>query len=397
MILSMLLALPMLAQCAPAEAPPDLGNHYPFLRELSGQCAFALSHLNGDWKDTEEWRRLGRDKMRELLRYDPAPAPLAPEVLESARMDGYTRHLVRYQVAADRRTEAYLLVPDNLSGPAPAVMMLHCHSGEYWFGKEKVASIGNPPPVLRELWENNYGGRPPADALARRGYVVLAPDAFYFGSQRLDPALMPENAAPELKGLEPGTDGYIRAFDRIASRSEQLMAKTLFLAGATWPGVLFQGDRAGLDYLLTRPEVDGGRVGCAGLSIGGFRSAHLFGLDGRIAAAVVAGWMTTYPSLLRNHVLNHTWMIYVPGQCAWLDLPDAASLNAPGPLMVVNCAKDTLFTMEGMRAAGEKLAAVYGKMGAADRFDCRFYDEPHSFKVPAQEDAFAWLDRWLRK
>ena len=71
-----------------------------------------------------------------------------------------------------------------------------------------------------------------------------------------------------------------------------------------------------------------------GLSIGGFRSAHLFGLDPRIKAGVVAGWMTSYALQLSNHLRWHTWMIYVPRQHNFLDLPDVASLNAPNPLMV---------------------------------------------------------------
>ena len=89
------------------------------------------------------------------------------------------------------------------------------------------------------------------------------------------------------------------------------------------------------------------RVGCMGLSIGGFRAAHLAGLDSRIKAAVVAGWMTTYDSLLKDHLRAHTWMIYVPGQLPFLDLPDVASLNAPNPLLIANCSQDVLFPLLG--------------------------------------------------
>jgi len=175
------------------------------------------------------------------------------------------------------------------------------------------------------------------------------------------------------------------------------MAKTMFAAGATWPGILFQGDRASVDYLVTRPEVDPSRIGCIGLSIGGYRSAHLFALDPRIKCAVVAGWMTTYSALLYDHIHSHTWMVYVPRQHSFLDLPDVVTLNAPNPLMVINCLNDSLFTLEGMQAAEKKIAGVYGKMGAADRFTCNYYDEPHSLKIPAQDDAIAWFQKWLRQ
>ena len=42
---------------------------------------------------------------------------------------------------------------------------------------------------------------------------------------------------------------------------ETLTAKTIFISGTTWPGILFQDDRASVDYLLTRPEVDPDRIG----------------------------------------------------------------------------------------------------------------------------------------
>ena len=57
---------------------------------------------------------------------------------------------------------------------------------------------------------------------------------------------------------------------------------------------------------------------------------------------------------------------------------------------------DCPFTLDGMREAEHKHAAVYKKMDASDRCVCTYYDGPQSFKVSAQDDAIAWLERWLR-
>ena len=299
-------------------------------------------------------------------------------------------------MTATRKTEAFLLIPDNLKAPAPAVIAIHDHGGFYYFGKEKITKTDDPPNVLKEFIERSYGGRCYADELARRGFVVLVPDGFYFGSQRLDPTKMTDRFTKELAGLDPSSDDYIRKFNRISGAHETLTARTIFTAGATWPGVLFQGDRASLDYLVTRPEVDPDKIGCIGLSIGGFRSAHLAGLDPRIKATVVAGWMTTYDALLKEHLRNHTWMIYVPGQLRYLDLPDVASLNAPRPTMVINCLQDRLFTLDGMKAAEQKLTSVYEKMDAKENFECRYYDVPHCLDVEMQDNAIRWLEQKLR-
>lgn len=150
-----------------------------------------------------------------------------------------------------------------------------------------------------------------------------------------------------------------------------------------------------VDYLASRPEVDSARIGCAGLSIGGLRAAHLIAADPRLKAACVTGWMTEFASQLRNDLRHHTWMAYIPGLYRSLDLPDAAALHAPGALLVQQCRRDFLYPLAAMESAVEKLARIYAKAGIPARFRGTFYDEPHSFKPPMQEEAFAWLDRWL--
>jgi len=380
------------------EMKPDTGNYYPMLQARADSREMSLSYLSRRWSEPEQWRVRARAKVQELLNFETEAADLEPEILETRQRDGFVRHTVRYWVTPDRRTEAFLLIPDGLVGPAPAVMALHDHGGFYYFGKEKICATDRAPRILREFVGSAYGGRPYADELARRGFVVLCPDAFYFGSQRLDA----EQVAGEFTDPHPGllsadADEAIAAFNRFASGHEHVLAKYIFASGTTWPGILFQGDRASLDYLLTRPEVDPGRVGSMGLSIGGFRSAHLFALDPRVKAGVVAGWMPSYPRQMRQHFRHHTWMVYIPGLLDYLDVPDVASLSAPNPLMVLNCELDGLYPLESMRAAGEKIGQVYARMGAAERFSCRYYDVPHSLTVEMQEDAFAWLERWLGK
>lgn len=393
MLFFLMLLMPTALSAEPVAS--HVGNFYPFLNTYSDGQEYSMSYLARDWPDLEQWRILGRAKMHEVLAYQPLPAPRDAQILESEKNEGYTRHLVRYSITADRATEAFLLIPNKLDGPAPAIVALHDHGAFFYFGKEKITETASPPEQLRDHIQKSYGGRAFVDELARHGFVVLVPDAFYFGSQRLRLETVAERYTRELPDLEPGSDAYIRAYNPIVRRHEEVMAKGIFIAGSTWPGILFQGDRASLDYLLTKPEVDPERIGCMGLSIGGYRSAHLFGLDPRIKVGVVAGWMTTYSTLLFDR-LTHTWMVFVPGQSAYLDLPDVVTLNAPNPLMVINCLQDKLFTLEGMKAAEQKITRVYEKLEAGERFQCNYYDEPHSLKIPAQDDAIEWLERWLK-
>jgi cephalosporin-C deacetylase-like acetyl esterase len=188
----------------------------------------------------------------------------------------------------------------------------------------------------------------------------------------------------------------VAALNRRSSANTSLIATGLFEAGITWSGVMFLDDIRTVDYLATRPEVDPQRIGCCGLSVGGFRSAHLAGLDPRIKAAVVVGWMSTYGSMLQNKLTSIGFMKVVPGLYRYMDLPDVASMNVPGGLMVINGTKDQLFPLDGVYAAFDKIAAVYKKAGVPERFQGVTYDGPHEFNTQMQEKAYAWLDRWLK-
>lgn len=376
----------------------DLGQFYPELQEYANSRSMVLSYLAKDWPEPEQWRVQGRAKMMELLGYVPEPVPLNPVILEETKKSGYTRYKVQYSLTQYRKTEAYLLIPDGLTKPAPAVIALHDHGGFYYYGKEKIVETENQPEILKEFINESYEGRTYADELARHGFIVLCPDAIYFGSQRLDLNLVSEyftDKYPEIKS--PDKNIAIETHNRFCSEYEQIMARYFFGSGSTWPGVLFHGDRVAVDYLLTRPEVDPARIGCIGLSIGGFRSAHLFGLDPRISVCVDAGWMTSYSMQIDNHLRHHTWMIYVPRQLEFLDLPDVVSLSVPKPLMIINCKKDGLYTMNAMQASADKIKTIYKKLNASDRFVTKWYDVPHSFNIGMQNDAILWLEHWLKK
>jgi dienelactone hydrolase len=192
------------------------------------------------------------------------------------------------------------------------------------------------------------------------------------------------------------TPERIIEFNRRSAANEQLLGRTLSAAGLTWPGIMFWDDVRTVDYLLTRPEVDPGRIGCVGLSIGALRATHLAALDSRIKASVSCGWMCSFPHQIYRHVrstIGPTKLI--PGLYREMDYPDVASLAMPCAQLYINGRKDGLFDLAGVEAAFAKLAACYKKAGIPERFRGSLYDAPHEFNVPMQEEAWAWLHKWL--
>ena len=107
------------------------------------------------------------------------------------------------------------------------------------------------------------------------------------------------------------TKDDVAKFNRRSQQGEQLVARSLFTAGITWPGVALWDDLRTVDYLASRPEVDPARIGCVGLSMGGYRSFLLAALEPRIKVAVDVGWMTSFAAQIRKHVV-HTIGLVVP-------------------------------------------------------------------------------------
>jgi dienelactone hydrolase len=222
--------------------------------------------------------------------------------------------------------------------------------------------------------------------------VVITIDALMFGERRL---ILDE----DLKHGWDRSQYTVEVADHLNRKcrgKEATLAKSMTYAGRTWPGIITWDDIRTVDYLVTRPEVDEQRIGCVGVSLGGWRSLFLAGMDERIAAACVVGFMSTVRPMLRRHIDTHSFSHFVPGLHQYLDLPDVVSMMAPKPLMVQQCREDGLFPAEGMRDSVNKIAAVYQRAGVKDRFAGRYYDGGHRFDVAMQNEAFEWLNHHLR-
>jgi dienelactone hydrolase len=283
-------------------------------------------------------------------------------------------------------------LPKKRSGRVPAIVDLHSHGGMFLFGKEKVIDFGENHPAMTPYHAANYEGRPTATELARRGYAVITIDAFGFGERRI---LMDDDHRDGWERAKYSLDD-VRRLNQKCRAKESTIVKTLAYAGLTWPGIIGWDDMRTVDFLLTRPEIDPARIGCMGVSMGGWRSLVLSGLDDRIAAGCVVGFMSTAKPMMRKHMDTHSFVHFIPRLHDKLDLPDVVALRAPKPLLVQQCSRDGLFPLEGMRESVEKIAQIYAKTGSGSAFLGKFYDERHIFNVEMQNDAFAWFDKWLK-
>ncbi len=375
---------------------PTLGTHWANVFEkISAACRPRMSFLNEDAPGPTDWADRARTTLLGHLHYEPPVCDPKPEIADRADCSTHFREYVRIQTAPDIRVPAYVLIPKNLDGPAPALVALHDHGGFYFWGKEKLVRVEPEHPVLTAFKEKYYSGRSIADELAKRGFVVIVSDMLHWGERGLYLDADPERIRRRTDEVTPGD---IRDFNTRSWENEELISRTALACGATWAGINIRDDLRVTDYLLTRPEVDPKRVGCLGLSLGAVRTIFLGALHPAVRASVAVCWMAKYQMMTRDHVRNSIGFTkLVPGLYNDLDWPDLAGLHWPGTLMTINGLKDQLYPLDAARQAIDKIKQIYNKMGAPEKYEGVFFDGPHEFNAQMQDQAFAWLAAQLAK
>jgi dienelactone hydrolase len=374
-----------------------IGAYGPWAASLTEGKLPSLSFRKSEFTNVDNWREKARTRMAERLAAPNIGAHPKVTVNKKYEYDGLIIEEVSWQLPYGRATEAITLKPKNAKGKLPGILAFHDHGGNKYFGNRKITKTSDHShPLMPDYQREYYGGLAWANEIAKRGYVVIVPDAFPFGSRRVLLADVPEYLRKGLNDLEPEKSENIEAYNEWASDHEHIMAKSLFSAGTTWPGVFLAEDQRALDVLCDREDVDASRIGCAGLSGGGMRTVFMGGMDERIKCAVCVGFMTTWKDFILNKSFTHTWMTYVPILPNELDFPEILGMRAPLPTLVLNDTHDDLYTLPEMQRANAMLSEVYAKAKASDKYKCSFYPGPHKFDAAMQKEAFDWFDQWLK-
>lgn len=374
-----------------------IGLYGPWAVGLHADQLPTFSFRRKEFSDVNEWKKVARQRLIERLAIPAIGDMPKVSVNKQYEYDGLHIEELTWQLPYGRPTEAILLKPANAKGKLPAILAFHDHGGNKYFGTRKITKTSaQQHPLMVDHQKEYYEGLAWANEIAKRGYVVLVSDSFTFASRRVMMQDVPEHLRNGLTDDNPENADHIRAYNEWAGNHEHIMAKSLFCAGTTWPGVFFAEDRKALDILCARNDVDVNRIGCGGLSGGGLRTVFMAGLDERIKCSVAVGFMSTWKDFALNKSFTHTWMLYVPLLPNELDFPEILGMRTPLPAMVLNDEQDELYTMEGMKDAEKILTEVYTKANAADKFKCSFYPGPHKFDKAMQQEAFDWFDKWLK-
>lgn len=310
------------------------------------------------------------DGVRAVLGPMPtARVPLDPKRISEEDCGTYLRRKVSIQVDTDDRMPAWLLIPKNLKGRAPAIVCFYgTTSGA---GKDTTVGLsggkpGTPPERNRAF----------AVDMVHAGFVAFAADYLRDG-ERVVPGKRPYDT----------TDFYAKHPDWSVHGKD------------AWDTM-----RA-IDYLQTLDVVDPDRIGMVGHSYGGHSTIFTAALEPRIKAAWANGPVSDF--------LEHGMHWAVPkGGGASQSLPalrpfildrsltppltfaEFTSLIAPRALAVGQAVGERR-PMEEENAAA--VGDVYRALGAADRVRYVWYPGDHDFPPHVRGEAAAWFRRWLLK
>ena len=292
--------------------------------------------------------------------------PNVPKVQVIFREDrgDYLLEKFQFDNGAGATVHGYLLLPKNAPAKSPAILYCHWHGGHYDIGKE-------------EIFKTNAVPVPPGPALVKRGYVVLAIDAYCFG---------------ERNGQGPGGP------EEKGSNGEMTASKlNLWLGRCLW-GMILRDDLMALDYLCSRPEVDSNRIAVTGISMGATRTWWLMALDERPKTGVAVACLTRYQNLLAHQGLKYHGIYYfVPGMLNHFDTEAVVSLAAPRPMLFMTGDQDAGSPVDGIRVIESKVRSIYQLYGKETEFQNAVYPGVgHQYLPEMWEQTLAWLDANLK-
>jgi dienelactone hydrolase len=274
-----------------------------------------------------------------------------------------------------------LVRPAKAEGKLPAVLALHGTGGS------KNALKG----LLTEL--------------ARKGIIGVAIDARYHG---------------ERAGDAKGAAAYNEAITRAWKAKDAAAPEHPFYYDTCrdiWRTA---------DYLETRPDIDAGRLGVIGFSMGGIETWLAAAVDERYKVAVPAIGVQSFRWSLENNkwqgraktihaahqaaakdlgepevnakVCRELWDKVIPGMLDQFDCPSMIRLFAGRPLLILNGDEDPNCPIEGAKIAFASAEEAYKAAGAEDKLKIlvakgvghKVTDEQHKAAVE-------WFQKWLTK
>ncbi len=308
-----------------------------------------------DYASLEHWKGI-RDRYKQEYFYmlglspEPVKSALKATITGTLKGDGFVVDMLHYQ------SMPRLYVTGNLYRPAQMQAGQRLPAVFYVCGHSNAGRNGNKAPYQSHgIW------------FARHGYICLVVDTLQLG---------------EIAAIHHGT--YREGRWWWHSR------------GYTPAGVECLNGIRGIDYLISRPDVDPQRIAVTGISGGGAATFWIAAADERVKVAVPVSGMADLPSYVTNRVINghcDCMFLYNTFQWPWTRI---ASLIAPHVLLFTNSDHDDIFPMDANQRVINNLERMYSLYGAGDFVDSFVSIGGHAYRQDIRQAAYRFINMHLK-
>ena len=301
-------------------------------------------------EEARAWQEEVRTKLFQLLIIDKLIRKrnsIPFDAKELSRADRGTCHIMEIEInsTSGRRIRVIVTIPNSKDKPVPAVVCIGGHGSSLYSPYDpKTIAVED----LRKKSDSIYKGF--GTVLAETGYVTIS------------------TTVSQHKVYEKGW---------------------LLMAERLWDMIRC------VDYLQSMPEVDGLRIGCGGLSLGGEMAMWLGAMDKRIAATVSAGFLSKMDHMEQNHCM--CWKF--EGLREQVDFADVYSLIAPRPLQCQNGILEPAgqFYVPLARQAMEEIRVTYKDLSKPENVVLDVHEGGHVIDLPGLIyffDKHLYQNRW---
>lgn len=297
-----------------------------------------------------------KQAMWDVLGAFPEKTELNAQITGRVQKKGYVIENIIYESLPNFHVTASLFIPDKIKKPAPAILFCSGHTAEVY---------RNP---LYQL---------PLLNLVKKGFIVLAIDPIGQGErlQYFDPA------------TQQSTVGSSTKEHSYPSPQISLIAQSI-ARYFIWDGI------RGIDYLISRKEVDPRRIGVHGLSGGGTQAAHISALDDRVTASAPLCYITSFRRLIGSIGVQDGEQNFYHGIARGIDHADFIEVRAPKPTLIMANTGD-YFSIQGARETYEESKRIFNAYQKPENIALTESDHGHGYTKKNREALYAFFQKHL--
>jgi len=317
--------------------------------------------------DIEVYQKERKDFFRRQLGKMWEQTPMNPQIVKSFTKgtpgkDAYRVELVIFESAPKFYVTGAMFLPDEtkFQAPYPAVLIVcgHANDAKAYPQYQGVAALA-----------------------ATHGLAAFVIDPIDQGerSQRLR-----EDGRPLMQGV---------------SAHNALGPGSILLGRNTATFEVWDMIRA-LDYLESRDDIDGKRLGVTGNSGGGTQTSYIMALDDRVAAAVVHCYLCSLYGKMMTTIGPQDAEQNIFGQLrlgigkGGMDHVDYCIMRAPKPTLI-GTTTDDFFPVEDAWATARNAQRIFDRLGYGEKMSITEADGLHGWHKTLREATVRWMLRWL--